>query len=184
MDLATIEKRARQALRKAGIDGPPVDVRKVAASLGIRVERTDLGEDCSGVLVRDGDRAVIGVNRDHHRNRQRFTAAHEFGHFLLHEGDTYVDSGFRVNFRDLESGSGTKRQEVEANAFAAALLMPEAWVKAAFRERSFELDGDDDDLGTLAKQFGVSAQAMAIRLATLGLGAFQAGGGRSRGGAG
>lgn len=90
---------------------------------------------------------------------------------MLHEGDTFVDSGYRMNFRDLESGSGTKNQEIEANAFAAALLMPKALVRAAFEERRVDLADDGDDLATLAKKFGFSTQAMAIRVSTLGIGA-------------
>ena len=167
MDPEKIESRSRQLLRSAGIKGPPVDVERVANDLGIRVELSDLGDDCSGVLVREGDRAVIGVNWDHHPNRQRFTIAHEIAHFDLHEETTYVDSGYRVNFRDLESGSGTKTEEIEANAFAASLLMPEAWVRAEFKEKGFELTDDGGDLEALAKLFGVSTQAMTFRLIKL-----------------
>lgn len=167
MDQQRIEKQARQLLRGAGIEGPPVDVEQVAKHLGIRVEFSDLGNDCSGILVRETDRAVIGVNWEHHLNRQRFTIAHEIAHFDLHEGTTYVDNSYRVNFRDLESGSGTKAEEVDANGFAAALLMPEAWVREEFKERGFELTDDGRDLEALAKAFGVSAQAMMFRLIKL-----------------
>ena len=104
----SMERKAEQLLVKAGVDTTPVPVEQVAAQLGIRIESADLGEDCSAVLVRNGDRAVIGVNEDHHPNRRRFSIAHEVAHFVLHEGDTYIDKGYRVHFRDLESGSGTK----------------------------------------------------------------------------
>ena len=77
---------------------------------------------------------MIGVNEDHHSNRQRFSIAHEIAHFVLHHGDTYIDKGYRVHFRDLESGSGTKREEMEANAFAAALLMPAVWVRGCISQ--------------------------------------------------
>jgi Zn-dependent peptidase ImmA (M78 family) len=161
----SIERKALQLLRRAGVLEPPVDVEKVAAHLNLRVERSDLGTDCSGILVRVSENAaVIGVNRDHHKNRQRFTIAHEIAHFELHDGATYVDSGYRVNFRDLESGSGTKREEIDANAFAAALLMPRQWVIDEFRKRPFDL-AEQDDLAAMAKRFEVSTQAMAYRLA-------------------
>lgn len=116
------------------------------------------------MLVRNGNRAIIGVNWDHHPNRQRFTIAHEIGHLILHQGETYVDKGYRFNFRGLESGSGTKNEEIEANRFAAALLMPTRLLKAIFQEHAFDLTGNDDDLRALAEKFGVSTQAMAIRL--------------------
>ena len=85
---------------------------------------------------------------------------------MLHEGDTYIDKGYRVHFRDLESGSGTKTEEMDANAFAAALLMPAAWVKDAFEEQPFDLT-EDDGLEILAEKFEVSTQAMTYRLMKL-----------------
>ncbi|MCY3868124.1 MAG: ImmA/IrrE family metallo-endopeptidase [Gemmatimonadetes bacterium] len=163
-----IESEADQLLIEARIHAPPVSVKQVANSLGIKIELADLGEDCSGVLVRNGDRAVIGVNKKHHPNRQRFSIAHEIGHFMLHEGDTYIDKGYRVQFRDLESGSGTKGEEMDANAFAAALLMPAEWVKDAFYQQPFDLT-EDYVLEMLAEKFKVSTQAMSYRLMRLRL---------------
>ena len=164
-----IELRAKRLLNGAGISEAPVPVERVAEHLGIGVEWSDLGRDCSGVLIRQGDRAVIGVNGSDHANRRRFTIAHEIGHYVLHERETYVDTGYRVNFRDLDSGSGTRSEEIEANRFAAALLMPEAMVRKAFDDVAFELagSGDDEELRELARRFGVSTQAMAYRLAVV-----------------
>lgn len=164
----SMERKAEQLLVKSGVDTTPVPVEQVAAQLGIRIELADLGEDCSAVLVRNGERAVIGVNKDHYLNRRRFSIAHEIAHFVLHEGDTYIDKGYRVHFRDLESGSGTKLEEMEANAFAAALLMPAKRVRDAFKQQPFELTGDDC-LGMLARTFKVSTQAMTYRLMNLQL---------------
>ncbi len=164
----SMERRAEQLLVGAGVDTIPVPLGQVTAYLGIKVEFADLGEDCSAVLVRNGDRAVIGVNEEHHPNRKRFSIAHEIGHFVLHDGDTYIDKGYRVHFRDLESGSGTKSEEMEANAFAAALLMPAKRVSDAFKQQPFELTGDDS-LEKLAKTFNVSTQAMTYRLVNLQL---------------
>lgn len=164
----SIERRAELLLAKAGVDTTPVPMEQVAAHLGIRIELADLGEDCSGVLVRNGNRAVIGINEEHHPNRRRFSIAHEIAHFVLHEGDTYIDKGYRVHFRDLESGSGTKLEEMEANAFAAALLMPAKQVRDAFKQQPFDLT-EDDSLKILAKKFKVSTQAMTYRLMNLQL---------------
>lgn len=163
-----IESKANQLLVEARIPAPPVPVEQVANSLGIEIELADIGEDCSGVLVRHGNRAIIGVNKTHPLNRRRFSIAHEIGHFVLHEGDTYIDKGYRVHFRDLESGSGTKGEEMDANAFAAALLMPAEWVRDAFFQQPFELT-EDDVLQMLAQKFQVSTQAMSYRLMRLRL---------------
>lgn len=163
-----METKAEKLLTQAGMDTVPVSVKQVAQHLGIKIELADLGEDCSGVLVRNGSRAVIGINGAHHSNRQRFSIAHEIAHFVLHNGDTYIDKGYRVHFRDLEAGSGTKTEEMEANAFAAALLMPAKWVKDAFNQQPFYLT-EDDVLEMLAAKFKVSTQAMTYRLMKLRL---------------
>jgi len=162
------EKKAREVIAQLGQVAPPIDVEAVATSLGVRVERADLGDDVSGVLVRRSGQAVIGVNWAHHPNRQRFTIAHELGHFLLHEAGTYIDKGTYARFRDEQSGSGTDWEEVEANAFAAALLMPVSLVREEARRRPFD-PADDAALSALAAAFAVSGQAMSIRLANLGL---------------
>lgn len=162
-----IEQEANRLLRSAGVKEAPVPVELIAENLGIRIERSDLGTDCSGILVRHDGGATLGVNWDHHPNRQRFTIAHEIGHYRLHTGETYVDGRYLVHFRDLESGSGTRREEIEANAFAAALLMPAAWVKEAFRHQPFDLAEDDGGLRELARRFEVSTQAMTYRLMKL-----------------
>ena len=162
----SMEKKVKQLLEEAGVDTTPVPVDQVAEHLGIEIKLADLGEDCSGVLVRNGNRAVIGVNWGHHYNRRRFSIAHEIAHFVLHEGDTYIDKGYRVNFRDLEAGSGTKQEEIDANVFAAALLMPAEWVSEAFKQQPFDLT-EDDGLEKLADKFEVSTQAMTYRLIKL-----------------
>lgn len=164
----SLERMAERLLEQAGVGSAPVQLERVANHLGVEIQYADLGEDCSGVLVRNGNRAVIGVNEDHHSNRKRFSIAHEIAHFVLHKGDTYIDKGYRVQFRDLESGSGTKREEMEANAFAAALLMPAVWVRDAFLSQPFDLT-EDDVLAMLAEKFEVSTQAMSFRLMRLRL---------------
>ena len=164
----SVERKAEHLLVGTGMDTIPISVEGIAAFLGIKIEYADLGEDCSGILVRKGDRAVIGVNRDHHPNRRRFSIAHEIAHYILHKGDTYIDKGYLVNFRDRESGSGTKQEEMSANAFAAALLMPTKQVKEAFSKQPFDLT-DEPGLGRLASKFKVSPQALTYRLVNLQL---------------
>jgi Zn-dependent peptidase ImmA (M78 family) len=163
------ETRAAVVLRQSGVQTVPVDVWEVARRLGVRIERADLGEDCSGVLVRRGETAVIGVNYAHHPNRQRFTIAHELGHFVLHKGAKYIDKGIpTVQFRNAESSTGTQTEEREANQFAAALLMPAGLLRREFQKHPFDL-GDDYALNVLCGLFGVSSQAMSFRLVNLGL---------------
>lgn len=163
-----IERRALDLIQRYNLSGPPLDVQRLAQELGIKLTKSDLGVDCSGVLVKRGDSAVVAVNWEHHSNRQRFTIAHEIGHFVLHKNGTYVDRSTSAFFRNAESGSGTVKEEREANRFAAALLMPAAWIERAISDSSLNLD-DEIAVLDLAEQFEVSPQAMSFRLANLGL---------------
>lgn len=163
-----IEAKADELLASRPAAELPVNVRAIARRLGISVELADFGDEVSGVLVRADGSSMIGVNWLHHPNRQRFTIAHEIGHFCLHEGGTFIDKGVTARFRDQASGSGTSLEEHEANLFAATLLMPAQAVRNAAKARPFAVD-DEDELRGFADQFGVSAQAMLIRLQEIGL---------------
>jgi Zn-dependent peptidase ImmA (M78 family) len=150
---------------------PPVDVDELAASLGVSVVlRTFADADVSGMLFR-GERDVIGVNSAHSPVRQRFTIAHELGHRALHPGrELILDAPVRVNFRDRTSSTATDREEIEANAFAAALLMPESMVRAELERLPPNVRRDlDETTSRLADRFDVSTAALGFRLINLGL---------------
>jgi Zn-dependent peptidase ImmA (M78 family) len=143
---------------------PPVRIERIARELGIELRSGALG-DVSGVLVRRGETATIGTNSGQSAQRQRFTIAHELGHFLLHEGITnHVDRSYRVNYRSAESSQATNVEEIEANYFAASILMPKHMLDAQNAEEALDNDGM---VGSLAKQFQVSRLAMSLRLANL-----------------
>lgn len=145
----------------------PVDVIDIARKHEIDIRYQSLETSVSGVLVVKDGRPTIGINQTHHPNRQRFTIAHELGHYLLHRdiSTVFVDA---VYHRDDESSEGTKLQEIEANAFAAELLIPETMVREQFGHQPIA-DVDDALIRRLAARFEVSAQALTIRLTTLGL---------------
>lgn len=163
-----IERISRSLVHAAGIQSPPVDLEVVAQHLGVSIQRADLGHDCAGVLVRGATSAVIGVHWADPPKRQRFTIAHELGHYRLHEGGQYIDKDITVRYRGKNPGSGTIVEEREANYFAGALLMPRGWLKTAMEEEPFRY-GDDLALAALADRFKVSMQALSIRLAELRL---------------
>jgi Zn-dependent peptidase ImmA (M78 family) len=154
-----------------------VDVKKVAAHLKVEVVDHPFEEDVSGVLSLRNDKATIGVNKNHHSNRKRFTIAHEIGHFALEHqrpGSVFVDKHGQhtaVIYRNSKSSTGEDEQEREANAFAAALLMPAPLVRAELENTRIELAGEDGDsvISKLSKLFEVSMDAMAYRLAGLRL---------------
>jgi Zn-dependent peptidase ImmA (M78 family) len=173
-----IRVTAERLIASNGVLAAPVPVDKLAAALGTEVRREPAEDDLSGFLMRgvDGRRAVIGVNSSHHPNRQRFTIAHEIGHLLLHDGEKiHVDRTgqvYQVNLRSEASSAGTDIAEIEANAFAAELLMPAAFLRADLADQRTLNLLDEDVLDTLlkplARKYGVSPQALTFRLGRLG----------------
>ena len=134
----------KQLLEELGVHDPPVPVRKVARQCDARIVLVpgEEDKDLSGFLYRGSDHSIIGVNKDHVPVRQRFTIAHEIGHLLLHEHDqVHVDRGFRVRLRSDISSQGTDRDEMEANRFAAELLMPLKMLQADVQSLEFDLTG-------------------------------------------
>ena len=168
------EFAARELVERFGFARSlPVPVDELAAGLGLTVRRQYFeADDVSGVLIREpGEASIIGVNASNSPQRQRFTVAHECGHFLLHKGKRIVlDRAVRVNFRDAASSLATDREEMEANAFAAGLLMPADLVREELRRIVEGRPRTDDQLvGELADRFDVSQKAMEFRLLNLGM---------------
>jgi Zn-dependent peptidase ImmA (M78 family) len=167
MNELAAREQARALVEKLGLKAPPVPVEKLAKTLGVKVEFSPFDDELSGMaFLRDG-KPIIGVNANHHPNRQRFTIAHELGHILLHrselEAAILVDKSKNFIPRDPTSAEGTDAIEVEANAFASELLMPAKLVRQVLSESTRDLH-DDEYLIGLAKRFRVSLAAFQFRL--------------------
>jgi Zn-dependent peptidase ImmA (M78 family) len=163
--MARADVAARELLDKAGILRPPVNPFE---QLGVILVMTAMKDDVSGMLVREPTRTVIGVNEAHASNRQRFTVAHEIGHLQLHKGRPLImDTDVRVNLRDSVSGMATDREEIEANRFAAALLIPDFMIRNEMSKR--RITSAPDLVEHLRRLFEVSAPAMNYRLVNLGV---------------
>ncbi|WP_407543391.1 ImmA/IrrE family metallo-endopeptidase (plasmid) [Deinococcus radiomollis] len=139
-------------------------------NLGLDVREGDFEGRISGFLYQDGARTVIGINRSHGAARRRFTLAHEIGHYMLHSRTTtFVDHATppTVLRRDTKSSEGTDAREVEANTFAAELLMPANFIAHDFE--TIDLATEPELLiQEFAQRYDVSVQAMTIRLVRLG----------------
>lgn len=173
-----IERRARRLLRDVGIESAPVDVYRIAKTLGAVVREEASTTDISGALFREDNRVVIGVNASHAKIRKRFTVAHELGHLLLHDELVRIDHHYAVvtgdklqlkatALRSQVSSEATDPREIEANRFAAALLMPITFLDEALHQRSFPLGAEM--ISRLASLFDVSTQAMTYRLLNTGV---------------
>lgn len=160
---------AREVLVKLGIKAMPVPVEKIAKALGAVVRFSPLDEELSGMIyIKDGV-PVIGVNSLHHPNRQRFTIAHEIGHLVMHRDmiseNVHVDKQFRVLMRDSNSSTGSEEIEVQANRFAAELLIPSSMFDPT-KILASDID-DEGPLDELAKKFRVSKQMLEYRIRSL-----------------
>ncbi len=162
-----IAKAAHEVLRETETTTAPVPVFDIVRKLGIILRVGPLPEELSGFLVRKGGKVVIGVNSLHPKQRQAFTVAHELGHLRLHRDDSFVDRGFSFYFRNERSSQAVDQKEVQANQFAAELLMPAHLLEPLLNGRSVDV-GDEHFINSLAKQFQVSSQAMTFRLINLG----------------
>jgi Zn-dependent peptidase ImmA (M78 family) len=168
LNRSEVERKARDLIARTGLV-IPFDVEAAAESLNLSVVQQDFESSVSAMLVVKDGHGVIGVNTNHHPNRRRFSVAHEIGHYLLHRdsASVFVDAA-PVFFRDDTSSAGTAQQEVEANAFAAELLMPAATLRERLEQQSVD-PYDDAAVHRLARAFGVSTQALTIKLVRLGL---------------
>ena len=154
---------AEQLLAAARLTGaPPVDVAELARRCGVRVLGFDFAGMVDGLVAQLPDGPAIGLDTGQpNEQRRRFTLAHELGHHLLRHS-----ASFHLDFFDAGGSAGDApgynwQHERAANEFAANLLMPAELVRR-----------ESDRLGAinqLAVVFDVSRQAMAFRLATLGL---------------
>jgi len=143
---------ARRLLKQLGIKTPPVALAPIIRFLKTKypnlcVDSLDLDEGLSGVQVTTSEEYSILYNKDHHIHRKRFTISHEVGHFLLNHTN-YQTGDFDLISKD--------DREIEANQFAAELLMPLDLLKKTVDFNSKAKD--------LALKFWVSEDAMNWRL--------------------
>jgi Zn-dependent peptidase ImmA (M78 family)/DNA-binding XRE family transcriptional regulator len=164
-DVRTQAEQDAQSLRHwLGLgDGPIQDIFAIMdLQLGIRIYARKLDPKVSGLFAYDDAvGACILINSSHRRDRQSQSGGHELGHFTAtrHEPEIFQDEKY-----------DNSREERYANAFGRAFLTPARTVMQKFREittGSTHLTRRHVIL--LAHFFGVSRQAMVLRLEELGL---------------
>jgi Zn-dependent peptidase ImmA (M78 family) len=165
-----------EILATNNIQTAPVNINKIAKNLDIQIIKQSTDDKIAGFLIKGfaDKNALIGVNEKHHPNRQRFTIAHEIGHYFLHHYEgVHFDShntGLQVYLRDDLSSEGTSAEEREANLFAAELLMPRSILISDVVKFSeyYLLEDRDTSIQKLAHKYKVSAAALTYRLVNLG----------------
>ena len=155
-------------------DRAPVDIKALALEYSANVapdgrihevvERDIPG--CVGALVCSETQPrqwAIMYNRGQSDGRRAFTIGHEFGHYVLHRQTIETDASYDLAiYCDEEAVTQRDGQgiEQEADAFAAALLMPFHDFRA---QLSAKARPDFEKLGALAKRYGVSLTATILR---------------------
>jgi Zn-dependent peptidase ImmA (M78 family) len=139
----------------------PVKIRAIAREMELEMKAATLAPGISGEIRPNGveqGRFVVRINRHDPSRRQRFTAAHELAHYLLHRD--HIGSGIEDDV--LYRSALSDRREAEANRLAADILMPEELVQEMLgTARTLKVE---NPVEYLADQFEVSEAAMKIRL--------------------
>lgn len=191
-----IQAAAQEALTVALYGGGEVHLEKLCVELALDLTYSErVLQDADGNIILGSanfSKRSIEINRHGDRNRERFTVAHEIGHFCLNH-DKYLHSESIIE-RDLIVDTETddtfnyERLEYQANLFGSMILLPEKQFRHAVEALRQELNISDrgfgyifvDDqpcnyapynqmLSALSDHFGASKQAIEIRLKRAGL---------------
>jgi Zn-dependent peptidase ImmA (M78 family) len=113
--------KAEKILLDLGITSPiDINLDIIAWSQGVKVNRRTL-ENCEAWIIGDTEEAIISVNSNTATSRQRFSIAHELGHWQNDRGASFICTS-----SDMEMGfNSCKFRERQANSFAADLLFPD-----------------------------------------------------------
>lgn len=137
----------------------PINPLIVANKLTLKVnESTFTKDNISGVI--NFKTKDIYVSRYDVTTRKRFSIAHEIGHFILHR-DIFENKNQHITYRDNVSSLGFDINEIEANFFAATLLMPRDEMEIRWKYSK--------NINYIAEYFWVSVLAAGFRLEYLGL---------------
>lgn len=157
-----IDEIIEEILSETNKSYPEDDLEEIIKSYNgkITMWEYDFGDDSdkiSGAIAYppNGDIRIF-INKDISPARKTFTIAHEFAHFVLHNGERK----FRLDFSDKYTDTEAK-DELEANYFAGALLMPESMFRL--------INNLVEDDHILARRFGVSVSAVKARKRWLGI---------------
>jgi Zn-dependent peptidase ImmA (M78 family) len=150
--LRVAEAQADRLLRLSGALEPPIGEDIIAALPHIQIERVVPAKAQAAAEWSHG-RWLIILNGAEPRGRQRFSLAHELKHILDHPFVTILYPRREVS---------TELAEQACDYFAACLLMPRRWLRQAWTE-------DVRDARDLARRFGVTPQAVKVRLLQVGL---------------
>lgn len=147
-------------LKSLGISSPKdIDISAIAYYVGLKIKRRCL-KCCEAMIVGKGNKGIISVVPGGNPHRERFSIAHELGHWAHHRGETVACRATDIG------GSAKTGAERTADLYAADLLMPWPMFKAECRQhRRLDLNA----LTSVATAFNTSHTASLIRMIDSGL---------------
>lgn len=164
---ANIRNLANAITKQLVDENKPVPVREIALAIDIHEIREEMLEGLDGCLVVTEAKAegLILLNKNQTEARKRYTIAHEIGHYVNPMHRSSSPEGFRCSRNDMlvnhaSPGDPHAKMELEANQFAAELLMPDLWVRRFLRSKS---GIDIDHIVLMSTHFQVSKEAAARR---------------------
>ena len=191
-----IQKSAQVILKQIDYKGGSVDLAKICSNLSVDLQYTNREvRDGNGDLILGSanfDRKSILVNSHDNKQRERFTIAHEIGHFCLQHdqylrSETILERDLLINTEN-ECSFNYERLEFQANAFASELLLPTEVFEVATKvgrerlgiiNRKFGYIFVDNQLCNympynqllleLSSYFDVSKQAIEIKFKKMGM---------------
>ena len=138
-----------------------IDLYAIAGCENIFIEERGLASSEGELVYKDGIGIISVDKKISEPGQKRFTIAHELGHYF---NSGKKDGSYFCSGLDIRGIRQNIKAEIDANEFAAELLMPEEWFKDYSKGKRFEkkvLEG-------LAEQFYVSLSAAALRYAEVG----------------
>jgi Zn-dependent peptidase ImmA (M78 family) len=154
---------ALQLLEDTDCLSVPVNLDAIVEAKNIILKYEDV-EGYTGMLLVVGDKALISVKKSiKEEARKRFTIAHELGHFSIPRHITKENNIYRCSDSDINTFGKKTNKEVEANYFAAELLMPEEH----FKQRIMLKDLSKKLIFDLLDEFQTSLTATSIRFVSL-----------------
>lgn len=130
-------------------------LKLIAFEIGIDIVEGTL-TSCESLLMYKNGKPYVIVNKGSHPQRKRFSIAHEIGHFILHnDGVATVCSS---DFIESWETCSIPENELEANEFAANLILPERFFK-----KDSDFDPDFSELLRLCDKYQTSVIATSRR---------------------
>lgn len=171
----SIALMANQIAEENGFLNCKVDIIQIASRLGFKVfplvndapfDGLLVASESGAPIIKGGEYSkLIAIKRNQEKEQVRFIIAHELGHYFLHRKNGRDICNFK--YHNLDSNKDDS-EEMEANYFAACLLVPEKLLREVFQKYSANND-EAYAIASTANYFEVTVACIQKRLKEVGL---------------